>query len=261
MTKVFVDVTDMVDYNHVLLNPHALQTSFFHLSREDPTVGFEFDGRDISGHVWPPDHRAPEISKQDNPQVPDLEAQSDLYTRLMLGSHFAHYLRHQLEEQKGFSSTVGVSTTKLISKLVGNVNKPKRQTTLVPPYPCFSAADQSNITRFLDVHDIGSIPGIGFKSAQKIRNHILGRPAAFDGGLVYGGTREQVMVKDVRLAPGMGPELLESLLGGPGAPKWIGTKAWSLINGVDDSEVCKAREVPQQISIVRHKCSDCTEIF
>lgn len=133
---------------------------------------------------------------------------------------------------------------------MGGVNKPKGQTTLLPPYS-LSDTGESNITRFLDDHDIGKVPGIGFKSAQKIRDYVLGRPAAFDAGLVYGGTKENVTVKDVRLFPSMGGNLLEKLLGGSGAPKGVGTKIWGLVNGVDDSEVSKAREVPQQISIVR----------
>lgn len=47
----------------------------------------------------------------------------------------------------------------------------------------------------------------------------------------------------------MGPELLESILGGPGSERGIGGKAWNLLNGIDDSEVQQARKVPTQISI------------
>lgn len=103
---------------------------------------------------------------------------------------------------------------------------------------------------FIDSHDIGKIPGIGFKTAQKIREHVLERPAGFDAGLVYGGTRESICVKDVRMFEGMGPRLLQNILDGPGVPKDLPEKVWGLINGVDDTEVTKAREVPQQISIV-----------
>ena len=45
---------------------------------------------------------------------------------------------------------------------------------------------ENNITRFLDTHDIGKLPGIGFKTAQRIRQHVLNRPATFNEGLVYG---------------------------------------------------------------------------
>ncbi|KAL8702164.1 MAG: hypothetical protein Q9224_000126 [Gallowayella concinna] len=235
-SKENYDVTDMVDYNLEMLNLNSLQSSFFHLSRNDPTIGFKYDCSNVSGHTVPI-HPVEALADRDR---------CNLYMRLMVGSHLAQHLRHQLEEHQGYSSTVGISTTKLISKLVGNVNKPKGQTTLLPPY---TPAGESSITSFLDEHDIGKIPGIGFKSAQKIRDHVLARPAAFVAGLVYGGTTENVKVKDVRLFPAMGVELLEKLLGGSGAPKDLANKIWGLINGIDNSEVAKAREVPQQISI------------
>ena len=239
----------MIDYNVDLLNHYDLTASFFHLDRSDPTVGFSFDASTIFGHKFPksslidsdPSIIANTSSSDDPP---------DLLLRLRLGSHLAQHLRHQLEEQKGYSSTVGISTNKLISKLVGNVNKPKGQTTLVPPYKT-TENGTSNVHQFIDDHDIGKIPGIGFKTAQKIRAHVLRRPAAFSADLVYGGTRENVKVRDVRLAEGMGPQMLGQLLAGPGVPRDLGDKVWGLINGEDDTEVAKAKEVPQQISIVR----------
>ena len=56
---------------------------------------------------------------------------------------------------------------------------------------------------------------------------------------------------DVRLYPGMGADVLERLLASPGTPKELGSKIWGFINGVDDTEVAKAKDIPQQISIVR----------
>ncbi|KAL8951568.1 MAG: hypothetical protein Q9222_002453 [Ikaeria aurantiellina] len=215
----------MIDYNVELINSNALQSSFFYLSRHDPTVGFDFDGGNIPGHTFP-------VASNSDGSWP---REQSLYIRLLLGSHLAQHLRHRLEEHQGYSSTVGVSTSKLLSKLVGNVNKPKGQTTLLPPYSS-SLSSQSNVTLFLDKHDIGQVPGVGFKLAQKIRDHVLGRPAAFEAGLVYGGTKEQVTVKDVRLATSMTSDRLEKLLGGSNAPKDIGTKIWGLINGIDDTE-------------------------
>ena len=59
-------------------------------------------------------------------------------------------------------------------------------------------------------------------------------------------------MRDVRKSEGMGPDLLGQLLAGPGVPKNMGDRVWGLICGVDDMEVAKAKEVPQQISIVSH---------
>ncbi|KUJ18255.1 DNA/RNA polymerase [Mollisia scopiformis] len=244
--EVFMDMTDIVDFNQSLLNPHDLSHSFLQLKRDDPTNGFPFDATRIAGH------RHPNISLTSS-VTSDGNAEKGLLTRLILGSHLAQHIRWALEEQKGYTSTVGISTNKLISKLVGNLNKPKGQTTLLPPYTLSEedarAGEESNVTAFLDSHDIGKIPGIGFKMSQRIRNHVLSRPADFDTGLIYGSTRESVTVRDVRLFPGMGPELLEKILGGPGAERGIGGKVWNLINGIDDTEVQQAKKVPTQISI------------
>jgi DNA polymerase iota len=233
-----LDVTDIIDYNLDLLNRNDLSHCYFHLDKSDPTVGFPYDASRVFGGLFP------------STIADDLQALTSdpLYTRLLVGSHLAQYIRHQLEERKGYTATVGISTSKLLSKLVGNVHKPKNQTTLLPPYDS-DGSKESNVTQFLDPHDIGSIPGIGFKSAQKIRSHVLGRDPDFNKGLLYGGTLESLTVRDVRLFPGMGPELLEQILGGAGAPKGIGGRAWELITGIDDAEVGKARSVPTQISI------------
>lgn len=242
-----MDVTDLIDYNAEYLNHNDLSASFFHLDRNDPTIGFPIDASRVSGHTYPHSLTSAGTNAAINASCNDSR---NLLLRLQLGSHLAQHLRHQLEEQKGYTCTVGISTNKLISKLVGNLNKPKGQTTLLPPYHRIPGDTESNIAMFVDDHDVGKIPGIGFKTAQKIRDHVLGRPAVFSAGLVYGGTRENVKVRDVRILDGMGAELLGRLLAGPGVPRDLGERVWGLINGVDDTEVAKAKEVPQQISIV-----------
>jgi len=159
-------------------------------------------------------------------------------------------VRTRLEAEKGYTATVGISTNKLLAKLVGNTHKPNAQTTLVPPYTTDEDDETiDNVTAFIDDHEVGKIPGIGFKIAQNLRTHLLHRPAEFDAGLVYGGTKETVLVRDVRTHPGIGPETLERILGGPGVPHGTGTKVWGLLNGCDDTEVGQAREIPRQISI------------
>ena len=50
-----------------------------------------------------------------------------------------------------------------------------------------------------------------------------------------GSTQEQVSVGAVRLYPGMKAEVLERLLVGPGTAKDLGSKIWSLINGIDNT--------------------------
>ncbi|KAH0348907.1 DNA/RNA polymerase, partial [Aureobasidium melanogenum] len=223
----------MIEYNISLLNQYDLSQSFFVLQKDDPTQGFAFDAACYAG-----------------PTYPDSASTDDevLSLRLKLGSHLAFHLRNELERKKGYTSTVGISSSKLLSKLVGNMHKPRDQTTLIPPY--LSRDGQvSNVESFLDDYEIGKIPGIGSKLAQKIRRHILQHEPDFEKGLVYGETKEKVTVKDVRLAEGMGPETLEKVLAGPGSPHGIGNKIWALLRGIDDTDVSFAKAVPSQISI------------
>lgn len=223
----------MVDYNIELLNHNALSNSFFQLDRSDPTAGFIFDATTYRGPTYPAPHSE------------DASVNADtLRQRLILGSHLANHLRTHLEQQKGYTSTVGISTSKLLAKLVGNVHKPSNQTSLATPY----TGSESNVIRFLDTHDIGKIPGIGFKIAHRLRRHVLGRQLSHDfhEELPKG---DRVDVGDVRSFPGLGPMLLDEILRGGGWQKDIGGKVWGLINGIDDSEVALVRSVPTQVSI------------
>lgn len=237
--QVWLDVTDIVAYNMELLNRHSLEQSFFQTSRGDLLEGFSFDASRIAGHPYPKNHQETLAGNDDA---------DDLAVRLRLGSHLALHIRHELEQQKGYTSTVGIATSKLLSKLVGNLNKPKGQTTLMPPLAALEDGS-SNVMSFIDGHEIGKVPGIGFKMAQKLRETVLQRPATFDAGLVYGGTKENVTVADVRGHSDIGPGMLEKLFSGPGSPHGIGNRVWCLLHGVDDTEVSQAKAVPSQISI------------
>ncbi|OJD12099.1 hypothetical protein AJ78_07248 [Emergomyces pasteurianus Ep9510] len=301
--EVFLDVTSLINYNIELLNYNDLSRSFFHLDKTDPTLGFAYDACAVSGPSYPSSHQSPNRHSPDgsapcatsdsqthpcsppsgtiNTKNPHAHAPGNsLHQRLILGSHLASYIRHRLEEHKSYTATVGISTSKLLAKLAGNVHKPRNQTTLLPPYGSTNEdgdgddddddeddndAQRSTITRFLDAHDISAVPGIGFKIAQKIRTHILGRQPSV-GVYEELPRADYVTVRDVRLHPNMGPALLNEILlhsssgaiggsgtgggGGGGAlPKDIGMKIWGLINGIDPSPVAEARAVPTQISI------------
>jgi DNA polymerase iota len=227
-----LDVTDMIDYNIEILNRNDFEHSFFQISQEDPTLGFPFDASVVAGHTYPKDHSLPADAFVDAGTL-----------RLRLGSHLAMYMRHELEQHKGYTATVGIATNKVLAKLVGNLHKPKDQTTLM------SDPDGNTSMTFIGDHEVGKVPGIGFKLAQKLREFILNRPAEIDHGLVYGGTKESVTVELVRQCPDVNPEMLEKLLTGPGSQHGIGQKIWCLLHGIDDSEVNQMRTVPRQISI------------
>jgi DNA polymerase iota len=226
--ELFLDVTEMIDYNTGVLNPNDLSNSFFYLDRKDPTVGFSYDATRFQGSTFPAAQPAPIAEK----------GASSLEMRLLVASHFQGFLRSHMEHQIGFTATGGVSTSKLLAKLVGNVHKPNGQTTLLPSYT--EVGDiPSNVTEFIDDHEMRKIPGIGSRVAEKLKAHISGEQSA----------DEKITVRDIRQFPGMGPPLLEKILGGPGAPKGVGTRMWSILHGVDNTEVLEGRDVPTQISI------------
>lgn len=106
--QVFMDVTEMIDYNSTLLNPNDMTTAFFHLDPGDPTVGFPFDASHIIGHTFPAasTNQTFRIASTNNTS---LNNSADLCSRLCLGSHLARHMRHQLEEQQGYTCTAGGS--------------------------------------------------------------------------------------------------------------------------------------------------------
>ncbi|KAF2400265.1 DNA/RNA polymerase [Trichodelitschia bisporula] len=234
--EVFMDVTDMVDYNAELVNHRDLSNSFFCMSRDDPTVGFPFDASHVAGHTYP-GHR-------NGAQIPESDT---LLLRLRLGSHLASHIHAQLEEQMGYVSAVGISTSKLLSKLAGTMHKPRGLTTLLPPYVP-QDDEPGNVILFMDQFDVGKVPNISSRMARKLQDHLSQRSPHGDQERTYQGPKG-LTVRDVRTSPGMGPILLDRLLSGPGVPHGVGAKLWDLLNGIDNTEVGQARDVPRQISI------------
>ncbi|KAI0602227.1 hypothetical protein F4775DRAFT_229267 [Biscogniauxia sp. FL1348] len=241
LDEVFLDVTDVVAYNAEMLNAHALPDSFFHLDRRDPERGFAFDGTRFHSCVYPPAASPRAAVRPENP----------LCVRLMLASHLAGYLRRRLEEDFGYTCSGGVSTSKVLAKLAGGVNKPRNQTTLLSLQDC-------DVQAFMDAHEIRKIPGIGSRIAQLIQDHVLlststsnalTQPQTHPGETAGIGTEGTLTVKQVRQHPGMSPELLERILSRPGSERGSGEKVWGLLHGVDGSAVKAARDVPAQISV------------
>ncbi|KAL2803108.1 hypothetical protein BJX63DRAFT_413009 [Aspergillus granulosus] len=120
-----MDMTEMIAYNVELLNPNDLTHSFFHLDRQNPTAGFEYDATSIYGPVYPDDDTAADLASSTESDP------SRIRTRLLLAPYLAGYLRGQLEEQKGYTATPGISISKVLAKLVGSVHKPNSQNILI----------------------------------------------------------------------------------------------------------------------------------
>ncbi|CAI4211596.1 unnamed protein product [Parascedosporium putredinis] len=225
LDEVFMDVTDIINYNLFCLNKSSLPSTFFHLSKTNPEHGFPCDLTRFAGCV---ERFSDEALDMENP----------VCVRLLLGSHLAHYLRTKLESDFGFTSTCGISTNKILSKLSGARNKPRNQTTLL-------ALTDRDYAAFMDKHGLRQVPYIGSKTCKSLVAKIrpdLPPPDAHTHDC-------PITVADVRAYPGMSPALLESILGGPGAERGTGDKVWALLHGIDDTDVKAAGDVPTQISI------------
>ncbi|KAF4987597.1 hypothetical protein FGRMN_10279 [Fusarium graminum] len=226
--EVFMDVTDIIEYNLSCLNLATLENSFFYISKHDPEQGFRCDLTSAVGCV-------------EGTASTTLDLNNPAYLRLVLGSHFAQFLRLQVEEKYSFTSTCGISTNKMLSKLVGSKNKPRNQTTLL-------ATTEDEVIAFVDTHKLRRIPGLGSKTVQVLGTHV-GADMSKGVSEVPELSDNPVTVGDVRLHCSISPGTIESLLTGPGAEKGVGARIWGLLHGVDATEVKEASDVPSQISI------------
>ncbi|KAJ6783566.1 hypothetical protein PWT90_09828 [Aphanocladium album] len=223
--EVFMDVTDIVDYNFSCLTKAALARSFFQLSKADPEIGFPCDLTAVAGPVL-------------GPHSPTVDVENTLMLRLALGSHLAMYLRSKIETDFGYTSTCGIATNKVLSKLSGGKHKPRNQTTLL------AWADE-DVMDFMDPHSIRNVPGVGFKMAHLIESAVTGVENDSDSHTF----KSVVTVKEARLHPDISTAALEKLLAGPGAERGVGARIWGLLHGVDATEVKEGTEIPSQLSI------------
>lgn len=211
----------MIDFNISELTRTTSSQPFFRLSLTDPSVGFSFDWKTLPGHTYPPS-----ASGYDFPSL--------LHKRLFLGSYLASFIRNQILASYNHTCSAGISTSKLTAKLAGSVNKPNKQTLLLPGFEA----------QFLGEHEVGKVPGIGHKTAQKIRDIVLGKPPDPTNEYEYGEISEKVTVSAARDC--LTPDQLETLIGGNTG---LGKKMWAWLHGIDDSKVLAASVVPTQISI------------
>lgn len=223
--EVFMDATDIVDYNFSCLTKGALAQSFFQLSKSDPEIGFSCDLTSAAGPVL-------------GLQISTAEEENATLLRLALGSHLAMYLRGKIESDFGYTSTCGVATNKVLSKLCGAKHKPRNQTTLL-------AWTDDDVMAFMDTHPLRNVPGVGFKMAHLIESVVTGVESDSDSH----SFESVITVKEARLHPDISPAHLEKLLAGPGAERGVGARIWGLLHGVDATEVKQGTDVPSQLSI------------
>jgi DNA polymerase iota len=165
-------------------------------------------------------------------QIAQLETMTQ---RLLLGTQIAHRIRQAITEQVGLTSSAGISTSKYLAKLVGNTNKPNKQTCLAPLH---LASAQEEVQRFLNPFPVRSLNGFGSAITAKmcetaIKTMGLPEQAASTEKMTVLVARE--IFDWVALQGLFGDRLADRLVG--------------LLNGIDDDPVVRAPEFPAQISI------------
>ncbi|KAL2886231.1 DNA polymerase iota [Ceratocystis lukuohia] len=246
LDEVFLDVTDIVDYNISCLNRDNLANSFFHLSRQNPQHGFACDLTSFSGFVvgLPIEEALSHaLSSPDfSPNPSSVPPYNLAPLRLLLGSHLAAYLRQQLEYECGFTSACGIATNKLLSKVAGTKHKPRNQTTV-------AVWSEEAAVDFMDSHTLRQIPAIGSRLANALYTLVYPRTKNPGSPALSSNYGKSLAVSDVRGLPGISPSLLEKTLAGPGAERGIGERVWGLLHGVDNTPVKDGGSLPTQISI------------
>ena len=133
------------------------------------------------------------------------------------GSHLAQQLKNAIRETTKLSSTIGVSSNKLVSKIASGYKKPDGLTIIEP----------DKIESFLGPLPIGTIPGIGKKTEERF--HEIGLD-----------TIAQLKSLDVFS--------LNSLFG-----RKIGTYIYNAARGIDDEPVSPRHDPIQYSRIVTLK--------
>ncbi|CAK7244761.1 MAG: hypothetical protein STHCBS139747_006307 [Sporothrix thermara] len=203
LDEVFVDATALVDANldRILARPADDRSSdeLFLLSSEgaDEPRGFSFDSTSFAGHVVGDDRDDNRDDNRDdsNASAPFLGHAGAISSRhartrmrLLLGSQLAAHLRYCLEHEAGYTSSAGIATSKVLSKLAGKVKKPANQTVLVSaawvasvdagPGADLDARADAVVWRFMDQLALRSVPGIGFKTSSLLGSYILAAKTA-----------------------------------------------------------------------------------
>ncbi|XP_044051338.1 DNA polymerase iota isoform X2 [Siniperca chuatsi] len=173
----FMDITKMVESK---------------LAQTPESNSFSF-----KGHVY--NHFSADVEASDHP-------------RLAVGSHISAELREAIRSKVGLTGCAGISSNKLLAKLVSGTFKPNQQTTLLP----------ENVSDIMGcLSSLRKVPGVGHQTVKRLQ--ALGL----------------VSVKDLQLFP------LSDLVrefGGPSAQRLK-----NLALGVDDSPVTPTG-APQSLS-------------
>lgn len=141
---------------------------------------------------------------------------------LSVASHLSAYLREQIAELIGLSSSAGIGHSKLISKLIGGQHKPNDQTT-------FSGSEQ-DLQAYLDPMPARKLNGFGSKIISKLEE--------------YKGAKwaEQITVEQARTWLS-----LDDFVQVHG--ERLGHRLWDALHGIDNDSVHPTPDFPKTITV------------
>lgn len=126
----------------------------FFIDATDLVAGSNTSGLGFTGHVWGGD------DSTSGSTTKNTWCECGCKDRLRAGSRLAASLRALLRSELGFTSSAGISTSKMLAKMAGETHKPDDQTVLPPNL----ASD------FLSGKNIRRVPGIGSATTRRLRN-------------------------------------------------------------------------------------------
>jgi DNA polymerase iota len=249
MDELFVDATSMIDAHLQDLDRASSSKPFFNLNKvrassEDRSLGFYYDPSAIAGHAEP---------SACNPS---------LQRRFVIGSHLAQYIRERILNDLGFTTSGGISSSKLLSKLLASIHKPAQQTCWA-----YSSNDPSqwpaDEAAFLAPYKIAKIPGFGFRTQKVLRHHLFAEDLApgtwtdapehthpYDSA--HTGVQELQADAQDEEQP-LTVELLRGKVTLANLKSWfdtrLGQRLWNLLYARDEEPVTDAPEYPATISV------------
>lgn len=136
MDELWLDVTDLVMAHYSsTVSDNCFTSDSARTFSINKSLAFDYTAGSISGHLLGT------LTKHEDCAV------------LGIASHLAAFLRESIRSSFSFTSSAGISRSKLLAKLVGDHKKPNDQTVILP--------DHHQI--FLDSVEVKKIAGVGYK--------------------------------------------------------------------------------------------------
>lgn len=235
LDEIFLDASDLV-YGHLsqlsddeqLVQYRRLtgksvdkqgEDVYFALRADGSTPrGFWYRPGAMRGHCYPGEPVGDSLSTQ----------------ALCVASHLAAFVREQISETIGLSSSAGIAHSKLLAKLIGGLHKPNDQTTF-----CGSTAD---VQSYLDALPLRKLNGFGSKVVAKLQERMPG--VVVDSPTVH---QARTLLARADFVDTQGLRL--------------GEKLWDLLHGIDDEPVHPSPDYPKTITVEDSYAIDMTRSY